>query len=74
MEDVINNDCTTEEEEKCLAQMYPWQCWSKGNTQSEEFRSLEEMAKAKSMTVEAVMDAIANNQGNLDGMRFVKHP
>lgn len=66
-------ESTTEEEEECLARLYPWQCWTKGGAQFEEYRSLEEMAKAKSMTVDAVMDAIANNQGNLEGMRFARH-
>lgn len=72
MEDDINNNCTTEEEEECLARLYPWQCWSKDMTQSQEFRSLDEMAKANSVSAEVIMDALANNHGDLDGMHFAR--
>ncbi|BAW19235.1 hypothetical protein [Ralstonia phage RP31] len=65
-------ESTTLEEEECLAILYPWQCWSKGMTQYEEFRSLEEMAKAKALSVDVIMDAIASNKGNLDDLHFVK--
>lgn len=63
---------TTAEEEACLKQQYPWQCWSHGLTVFEDFPSLEAMAQAKGLSPGIIMDAIASDKGNFEGMHFVK--
>ncbi len=63
---------TTIAEEESLARHYPWQCWSNSMRQFEEFPTLESMARAKGLSVGIIMDAIASDGGNFEGLHFVK--
>lgn len=63
---------TTAEEEECMDRLMPWKCYSDDLRVYEEFPSLTALAQAKSVSVELVMNAVANNKGNLEGMHIVK--